>query len=83
MLFSPEVVPGAMRWRPHVWCVYWMSISRCGGARSRDPVRRSQDMIDQWFPSEASPLTAEAVVALGGRVGSRWWDGYLDSEWPA
>ncbi len=38
-----------MRWCHDIWCVYWMSISRCRDARSPDPVRRSHDMIDQWF----------------------------------
>ncbi len=51
MLFSTRTWPGGMRWCHDIWYVYWMSISRCWGARSSDPVRRSQDMIDQWFPT--------------------------------
>ena len=45
-----EDVPDGMGWGHYIWCVYWTSISRCRGARSPDPVRRSQGMINQWFP---------------------------------
>ncbi len=40
-----------MRWRPNIWCVEWMSISRCRGARSPDLLRRSCGMILTHAPS--------------------------------
>ena len=56
-----------MRWRPLIWCVYCMSISRCGGVRSPDLPRRSCGMVLTRAPS-LCPMTAKWVD--GDRAGA-------------